>query len=291
MPQRNSETTTKLVETTAGTALHGMAHLWTEEEINFLRKHLAEELGCDLNASFNELSAVVASNDVTVDWSSIHKAMNRKTKQECYRKAIEILGEHIPLGTVFLFRYDSPNPEVHEIMFDTTIGHLRECARTFVETTSAVVLQLEEDGAYVTIPNDDDHLVIAENFRSQTTMHCHILFNSSTEEKDPTTINIETGQRILSVSRHANMRIIDLLEATVNGEPCYYPPSGFDRKSLILCHRYHGVLFDEHMSIAQFHPPIDHIHAFVKTQRQQKIAQCEKIVCDSHVCNDIDANC
>ena len=63
-----------------------MADILTASELDLLRKRMAIELGCEAEQSFEELSAYVANNSCLVDWTAVAKAIQSRSKEDCYRK-------------------------------------------------------------------------------------------------------------------------------------------------------------------------------------------------------------
>ena len=251
--------------------------MWTEEETCSLRAHFALELQCDGSESFGLLAKCVASSECIVDWNAVQSVVGSKTKEECYRKVVEEVDQYIPLGVIYLFKCDASVPKVIHVTFEMTFGDIREHARQHLETLGGVVLQIEEEGRAVLIREDDDSLIITDHFRIEERIHCHKVFSSSTEgtsvNKECSTIDVETPNQVLHVPRFANMRVCDLLEAIIKGDPLLGMLSVDEKNRIVMSHRYHGLLFDGHESISRFDPPMDYVHIAIRNKKRAAFLQ------------------
>ena len=238
-----------------------MENEWNEREIVLLKELIATELGHERSTTLEELCAFVSDNPVLVDWTSIQQHLRTRSKEECYRKSMEMLNGYIPIGIMLLFKCDEPDPEVFHVTFDMTVAHLRKHAQRFIETQSGVILQVEQDKDFCVVPERDDGLLIAENFGPLERIYCHAESNLETHPNFEMTISIQTPHRVLKIPRHTNMRIGDLMDAIVDGEPQFKRDNCNEQKSILLFHPHHGVLHDRHLSICMFQPALDFIFA------------------------------
>ena len=234
-----------------------MENEWNEREIVLLKELIATELGHERSTTLEELCAFVSDNPVLVDWTSIQQHLRTRSKEECYRKSMEMLNGYIPIGIMLLFKCDEPDPEVFHVTFDMTVAHLRKHAQRFIETQSGVILQVEQDEEFCVVPERDDGLLIAENFGPLERIYCHAESNVETHPNFEMTISIQTPHRVLKIPRHTNMRIGDLMDAIVDGEPQFKRGNCNEQKSILLFHPHHGVLHDRHLSICVFQPALD----------------------------------